>query len=169
MDVLSQELEKIQLLEIEDTEAAFQAFSKLETTLTIASDEVKREFYVQFALFMFRSTDYNKCMDLLMQAQEYGFPKENIRQFIYENFVEPNLQECRFSYEENIQRIKEKLYVCEIPKNRAKHDFQGEKAVWESGQYPERTLGADGGLSGKRYLYGERCSPISGTGSGKNL
>lgn len=115
MDVLSQELEKIQLLEIEDTEAAFQAFSKLETTLTIASDEVKREFYVQFALFMFRSTDYNKCMDLLMQAQEYGFPKENIRQFIYENFVEPNLQECRFSYEENIQRIKEKLYVCEIP------------------------------------------------------
>lgn len=111
MDALLQQLEKI--CHIENTQQALEAYQQLERVLVQASNDQKAEFYLHYAFFMFRLENYDQCMNFFAQAQEYGFPKEEIRQIVYEAFIEPNLEECKENYETTIEQLKDNIYIDE--------------------------------------------------------
>ncbi|WP_238883215.1 glycosyltransferase [Clostridium sp. YIM B02551] len=65
--------------------------------------EMKGEFYSSFAFFMFSIARYEECLELFINAQKNGFPQDELKDIIWQAFIEPNIKEFKKNYNENIK------------------------------------------------------------------
>lgn len=72
------------------------------------------KIYVAFAYFLFSMYEYEECIKMFKKAQEYGYESnEEIKKFIRGAFIDPNIEEFKFNYNNNIVALKlEKEIPC---------------------------------------------------------
>ncbi|MCA1293974.1 glycosyltransferase [Paenibacillus sp. alder61] len=73
--------------------------------------QYKAKVYISFAYFLFSGSQFNSFFEMLLKAQEYGHPKDEIEEVILEAFVRPNLNEFRNLYEANINFLHKNNYI----------------------------------------------------------
>ncbi|SDP56595.1 glycosyltransferase [Clostridium gasigenes] len=75
---------------------------------------VKAEFYASFGYFLFNLQAYDECLNMFMEAQNYGYALNEVKGFIFEGFIQPNLNEFEGNYKGNIKKVKNKLHTKKI-------------------------------------------------------
>ncbi|MBB6625567.1 glycosyltransferase family 2 protein [Clostridium gasigenes] len=75
---------------------------------------VKAEFYASFGYFLFNLQAYDECLNMFMEAQNYGYALNEVKGFIFEGFIQPNLKEFEENYNENIKIVGDKLHAKEV-------------------------------------------------------
>lgn len=73
--------------------------------------QYKAKVYISFAYFLFSGSQFNSFFEMLLKAQEYGHPKDEIEEVILEAFVKPNINEFRNLYEANIKFLQKNNYL----------------------------------------------------------
>lgn len=69
------------------------------------------EFYAKYSYVFFSLTEYNVFFEKYIIAQKYGYDVNKIKQFVYNSFIEPNIEEFRFNFNSNIEMIKKYGYI----------------------------------------------------------
>ncbi|UZQ50539.1 glycosyltransferase [Clostridium kluyveri] len=78
---------------------------KIENKENEIDNSMKANFYVSFAYFLFNVSEYEACINMLIKAQNYGYSKDKINEFIWKAFINPNVNEFRNIYQKNIELL----------------------------------------------------------------
>ena len=62
------------------------------------------KLYYEFALVLFNNEFYEDSIKMFCNAYEQSYNKEKIKSFIYEHFINPNTEEFKVAYDDNIGR-----------------------------------------------------------------
>lgn len=73
--------------------------------------EVLAEFYSSYAYFLISFGEYEKFFKMYIKAQKCGYSSEKRRKFLYETFIEPNIETLKKNYKINISNMKEKCSI----------------------------------------------------------
>ncbi|WFA07915.1 glycosyltransferase family 2 protein [Tissierella sp. Yu-01] len=114
---LETKMEKIsQLIENERFRIAYIMFQEIDNDIetrryTFSEINAKdrksiSDFYSSYAYFLFGLSEYTQFFEKYIKAQKYGYPFEKRREFIYEAFVKPNLEDFKSNYTKNIAMMK---------------------------------------------------------------
>lgn len=68
--------------------------------------EVFADLYASYSYYLFNSSNYDKFFEMYVNAQNYGYPSEKRRKFLYEAFIEPNVTELKNNYKKNFEKMK---------------------------------------------------------------
>lgn len=88
--------------------------NRIRTTQYIVSEtnrnerEIVARFYSSYAYFLFSFSEYNQFFEMYIEAQKYGYSFDERRKFIYEAFVEPNINDFKLIYITNIKNMIDK-------------------------------------------------------------
>lgn len=63
---------------------------------------LKAKTYASFAYFLFSVSEYARFFEMIIKAQELGHSKDEIKNVLWQAFIEPNLEEFKAIYEANI-------------------------------------------------------------------
>lgn len=69
--------------------------------------EVVANMYASYAYFLFRVSEYRECFKMFKQAQQFGYSQTEIEHFLYQAFIEPNVQEFQMLYEQNMAYLQD--------------------------------------------------------------
>lgn len=72
---------------------------------------IKAEFYASFAYFLFDVSEYEESLNMFVKAQNHGYSKTKIKEFIWQAFVEPNLNDFKEMYIKNIEFLLSKKCI----------------------------------------------------------
>lgn len=119
------------MIEKKEFDDAYQEYIRLHECINSEKDETSykeeltrvavADFYASYAYFLFSFSEYEQFFEMYVLAQNYGYSGEKRRTFIYEAFVQPNLEEYLSNYTRNIENmiekgcIKESLDFSELP------------------------------------------------------
>lgn len=114
---LETKIEEIhQLIENERYKIAYKIFQEIDNDIetrryTFSEINAKdrksiSDFYSSYAYFLFGFSEYPQFFEKYIKAQKYGYPFEKRREFIYEAFVKPNLEDFKSNYTKNIAAMK---------------------------------------------------------------
>lgn len=70
--------------------------------------EILAEFYSSYAYFLFSFAEYDEFFKMYIKAQKCGYSSEDRRKFIYESFIDPNIEDFKQNYDMNIKNMKDK-------------------------------------------------------------
>lgn len=73
--------------------------------------KLKAEFYGSFAYFLFDISEYESSLNMFIKAQNYGYSNNEIKKIIWDAFIEPNLNEFKSVYEQNIEFLLSNGYI----------------------------------------------------------
>lgn len=113
---LTQKLDQISIfVKNQEYEKASCEYQQLDSQITnmcgINADETElrrdviADFYASYAYFLFASTEYEQFFEMYLKAQNYGYACEKRRNFLFEAFVQPNLDDFRTNYETNKENM----------------------------------------------------------------
>lgn len=95
-----------QLLQDGLTKVAYKKYANLilniEKREINMSDQLKADIFASFAYFLFELQEYNNFIGMLYKAQQYGYSRDEIKEVLWEGFIEPNIKEFQAIYEANI-------------------------------------------------------------------
>lgn len=66
-----------------------------------ANIDAKGVAYVELANFMYQKTDYLSCLENLKRAQESAYSLVDIEKFIFDVFIDPNIEDFKQNYQNN--------------------------------------------------------------------
>jgi hypothetical protein len=66
---------------------------------------IKADVYASYAYFLFRVSEYEEFYKMLIQAQDYGYSRDEIENVLWEAFIEPNMKEFESRYETNLKLL----------------------------------------------------------------
>lgn len=78
----------------------------------MVDNSIKAKFYASFAYFLFDVSEYEASINMFIRAQNYGYSKDKINEFILEAFIIPNIDEFKSMYEENIKLLASNNFIC---------------------------------------------------------
>lgn len=78
---------------------------KIQSNTNEISVNLKAEFYASFGRFLFNVSLYEEAINMFKEAQYYGYSKDEIKNILWKAFVEPNLNEFKSIYNENIKLL----------------------------------------------------------------
>ncbi|ODP29574.1 hypothetical protein PTI45_01057 [Paenibacillus nuruki] len=84
---------------------------KIESKMYQNSPKIKAQVYVSFAYFLFSVAEYDYFFEMLIQAQNYGYPKDEIEELLWSALIEPNLPEFKEIYNANLQMLESHSYI----------------------------------------------------------
>ncbi|WP_274362514.1 glycosyltransferase [Paenibacillus thermotolerans] len=102
-------LEIDELIKKDLIDVAYQKYVELSDTMEneqLETDpKTKADFYASFAYFLFGVSEYESFFQMLIKAQDFGYSRDEIHNVLWEAFIEPNLDEFKTIYEENIEYL----------------------------------------------------------------
>lgn len=103
MTILDSQVELIESLikNNQSKEACFE-FSKLIKYLEQKNDKNLPEFYYKYAMILFDNFLYEDCIIMLHNAYKNNYMKKEIKEFILNCFITPNLDEYEIAYNKNL-------------------------------------------------------------------
>ncbi|MVX62343.1 glycosyltransferase [Clostridium chromiireducens] len=72
---------------------------------------IKAEIYASFAYFLFNVSEYEESIKMFIKAQNYGYSKSEIKNVIWQAFIEPNINEFEGIYRKNIELLLANGYI----------------------------------------------------------
>ncbi|WP_414151385.1 glycosyltransferase family 2 protein [Acetobacterium carbinolicum] len=84
-----------------DLEADHYSFSENNQN----NNRIVANYYASFAYFLFSISEYSKFFEQYFKAQKYGYSVKKKKKFIYEAFIEPNIEEFKANYLSNLANI----------------------------------------------------------------
>ncbi len=110
------------------------------------------KFYSKYAYFLFSFYEYDLFFEKYVKAQKYGYDSEKRKEFIYNSFIEPNIEELKFNFNYNINII-------------FKYGFLHSKYSFEELQY----FLLPNGINNEYYIYDKKNNIIHNKISFSNL
>lgn len=117
IDIIKAEIDK--LINNEDFKEAYEKYKYVDShienikdMISLSSDKDEKqaiaEFYSSYAYFLFSCGEYATFFEIYIKAQKYGYSSEERRQFIYNSFIEPNIEVMKSNYTKNMEKMKSK-------------------------------------------------------------
>lgn len=98
------ELKSIEnLIQLKNTDEACSKYIKLIESLD-KDNEYIAKVYKSFAEFLFNCSCYEESLDMFITAHDLNYMKDDIENFIYKMFLEPNLDSFKKSYIKNLMQ-----------------------------------------------------------------
>lgn len=104
-----------QIQEEQNPDKILEGYQEIEKNIFESPREVQAEFYLLFAIFWFQNEVFGQCMDYFIKAQENGYAAEEIKNIVFEAFIQPNEAECQMIYQANIAKLEKSNILDKIP------------------------------------------------------